>query len=287
VRLRLIQVPYHLGHEGVGMGAGPERLVAAGALDALREAGFASELDRVRAEPETNEVAAAFRVAAQVAERVREAVAAGAFPLVLSGNCLSAVGIVAGLDRRDLGVVWFDAHPDFNTAEGTTSGFVDGMGLSILTGTGWDAMRETIPGYRAVQERDVVLVGIRDVDPAERDRLASSDVAVIATRDVPAGLDARLDALARRTGEVYLHVDLDALDPAEGRANAYAAPDGLRADTLRAAIEAIRARVRVRAAALTAYDPACDPEGALARTAVELVVALAGAGVASEEPVPA
>lgn len=287
MRLRLIQVPYHLGHEGVGMGAGPDRLVAAGALEALREAGFASELDRVRAEPETNEVAAAFRVAAQVAERVREAVAAGAFPLVLSGNCLSAVGIVAGLGRRDVGVVWFDAHPDFNTAEGTTSGFVDGMGLSILTGTGWDAMRETIPGYRAVPERDVVLVGIRDVDPAERERLAGSDVAVVATRDVPAGLDARLDALARRTGEVYLHVDLDALDPAEGRANAYAAPDGLRADALRAAIEAIRARVRVRAAALTAYDPACDPEGALARTAVELVVALAGAGVASEEPVPA
>ena len=287
MRVRLIQVPYHLGHEDVGMGAGPGRLVAAGALDALRSAGYEAELDRVRTEAATNEVAASFGVAAGVADRVRDATATSAFPLVLAGNCLTAVGIVAGLDSRDLGVVWFDAHADFNTAEATTSGFVDGMGLSILTGTGWNAMRETVTGYRAVPERDVVLVGARDLDPAERERLAGSPVAAVAAGDFPRGLEAPLDALARRAADAYLHVDLDVLDPAEGRANEYAAPDGLRADALRAAIEAVGARFRVRAAALTAYDPACDPEGTLARTAIELVVALAAAGVASAEPVAA
>ncbi|MBD0317619.1 MAG: arginase family protein [Thermoleophilia bacterium] len=287
MRVRLIQVPYHLGHEGVGMGAGPERLVAAGAVEALGRAGHDADLDRVRAEPETNEVAASFRVAARVADRVRDAVAASAFPLVLSGNCMSAVGIVAGLDSRDLGVVWFDAHPDFNTAEATRSGFVDGMGLSILTGTGWNAMRETIAGYRALPERDVVLVGTRDADPAERDRLARSDVAVVSARDVPDGLATPLDTLARRAADVYLHVDLDVVDPVEGRVNEYAARDGLRAEALRSAIEGVGTRFGVRAAALTAYDPACDPDGALARTAVELVAALARAGVSSEEPVAA
>ena len=73
-------------------------------------------------------------------------------------------------------------------------------------------------------------------------------------------LDEALDALRERVEDVYVHVDLDVLDPAAGGANGYAAPDGLRLAELEAAIDAIRARFRVRAATLTAYTPAADPE---------------------------
>ena len=146
------------------VGAGPDRLLDEGAAETLEEAGH--EVEVVRVEPQadsTNEIGAAFEIVRRVSEAVARAVENGAFPIVLSGNCFSSIGIVAGLGR-DVGVVWLDAHPDFNTPDGSLSGFADGMGLSILTGTSWKTLRETVPGYRACPEANVVLVGIRDID---------------------------------------------------------------------------------------------------------------------------
>jgi arginase len=272
----LIQVPYHLGHERVGMGRGPERLLEAGAADALREAGHSVTVERVRRREEhPDEIGASFEVVRLIAEHVRAAVGRGGFPLVLSGNCIASIGTVAGIGE-DVGVVWFDAHPDFNTAESTTSGFVDGMGLSILTGTGWNALRETVRGYRPVPEASVVLVGIRDIDASERERLDRSDVAVVLPHESD-HLNGRLDALRTRAHDVYLHVDLDVLDPSEGRANEYAADGGLTAAQLAEAVAAVRKRHRIRAAAVTAYDPESDPEGDIPEIAIRLMTAIADA----------
>jgi arginase len=276
VDVALVQVPYHLGHERVGMGAGPERLVEAGAVETLERAGHGVEIMGVRRRNgETNEVGASFEVVRRVAEAVRDAVVRGAFPLVMAGNCTSSIGIVAGLDQPNVGVVWLDAHPDFNTAEESLSGFADGMGLSILTGTGWDALRATVPGYRPVPEERVVLVGIRDIDPSEQARLDRGGVTVVEPGAAKAGgIAPALEQLRERTGDVYLHLDLDVLDPSEGRANEYAAPGGLSAAETSAAITAIGERFRLRAAAVTAYDPALDPDGAFAETAIRLLCAL-------------
>jgi arginase len=76
------------------------------------------------------EVAVAFELDRLVSEQVCEAVAEGEFPLVLSGNCNTSIGTLAGVGPEGLGVVWFDAHADFNTPETTTTGFMDGMGLA-------------------------------------------------------------------------------------------------------------------------------------------------------------
>ena len=270
----LVAVPYHLGHASIGMGAGPDRLLDAGAADALRAHGHEVEVDRVSLDSQPNEVAALFATARLVSERVADAVARGAFPLVLSGNCFCSLGVVAGAGG-DLGVVWLDAHPDFNTAEATTSGFADGMGLAILTGTGWTALRETIPGYRAVPERNVILVGARDINPGEETRLQASDVIRLDVSDTDSGLTPAATGLAGRVGGVYFHLDLDVLDPIEGRANEFAAAGGLRASAVSAAIETVGGLVPLRAAALTAYDPALDPDGSLAETAIELVARIA------------
>ena len=82
-----------------------------------------------------NEVGASMEVVAALRDAVREIVAAGDFPLVLGGVCSSSLGVLAGLGSPpDLGVVWFDAHGDFNTPETTPTGFFDGMPLAMLTG---------------------------------------------------------------------------------------------------------------------------------------------------------
>jgi arginase len=285
VRVALITAPYSLGHEGLSVGAGPEAILAAGAVESLEQAGH--EVEVVKVQPrarETNEVGASFEIVRQVAETVAHAVETERFPLVLAGNCMSSIGIVAGLGR-DVGVVWLDAHPDFNTPESSLSGFADGMGLSILTGTGWKALRETVPGYRVVPEANVVLIGIRDINPPEQERLDASEVQVLLPDEATARIGEAVERLRRRVEDVYLHVDLDVLDPSEGRANEYAADGGLSAAALEEAISAVAERSAVRAAALTAYDPAADTERRIPAVAVRLATQIAdGARGPTEAP---
>lgn len=276
MNVALIAVPYHLGHELVGMGAGPDRLLEAGLVEALGRRGHEAEVDRARLEPQANEVAGIFATAGLVSQHVGGAVERGAFPLVLSGNCFCSLGVVAGLGA-EVGVVWLDAHPDFNTAEGTTSGFADGMGLAVLTGTGWDALRESVPGFRVVSERAVILVGARDIDPAEESRLQAAEVTRVGVPEAGSRLGPAVTDLATQVDGVYLHLDLDVLDPSEGSANEYAAPGGLRASEVAAAVRTLGSTLPLRAAAVTAYDPALDPDGSLASTAIELIGSIADA----------
>jgi arginase len=289
VQISLIQAPYWLGNAEVPMAAGPTRIVEAGAADALREAGNEVELVAVEASGldsdgyYVNEAKGSFSVMRLVAERVREAVEHDFFPLVLATNCLNTVGIVAG-GSTDVGVVWFDAHADFSTTETSLSGFLDGQGLSILTGTGWSALRETIPGYRSVPETNVVLAGVRDTDLDEDERLARSAIAVVPPDELEGGLEAKLDALRERVADVHLHLDLDVLDRSEGMVNLYAAEGGPSAAEVAAAIRAVGERFRIRSAAMTAYDPSADPEGRVPPVAVRLLLeidAAAAAGMAT------
>jgi arginase len=272
MRISLVTAPYHLGHEGVSVGAGPDRLLDEGAVEALEDAGH--EVDVVSVVPQadsTNEIGAAFEIVRRVSEAVSRAVEEGAFPLVLSGNCLSSIGIVAGLGR-DVGIVWLDAHADFNTPESSLSGFADGMGLAVLTGSSWNTLRETVPGYRIVPEENAVLVGIRDVDDGEQTRLGGSPLQVV---EPNGAVEPALDALRGRVEDVYLHIDLDVLDPSEGRANHFAAPGGLSADAVEQVVSAVTGRLSVRAAALTSYDPAADADGRIPPVANRLLTRIA------------
>jgi arginase len=252
----LIQVPYHLGREGAVLGAGPAPLA--------EEIGGESVVVE-RAEPAYNEIYATFDVVRQLAGAVQTVLADGSFPLVLAGNCHSAMGTVAGLGR-DLGVVWFDAHADFHTPDSSPTGFIDGMALALVTGEGWAELRRSVAGLRPVPEQHVVLVGARDLEPTEETRLAASAV----VRADAASLEEALDELAERVDTVYVHVDLDVLDPAEGKANDWAVDGGLTAAELETALRAVLARFEVPAAAFTAYDPRCDPEGLVPRIAAGL-----------------
>ena len=273
----LIQAPYHLGRDHVGLGRGVPVLADALAGDGVEP------LEVERGHDFLNEIAASFDVVRGVAERVGEAVAAGRLPVVLAGNCNSAaLGTAAGLGTPDdLGVVWLDAHADFQTTDTTASGFFDGMALTMLTGTGWTALRAGIEGLRPVPAEHVVLVGARDLSPAEEGRLAASRVRRVGPGEP---LEPALEDLAARVSSIYLHVDLDVLDPLVGRANWYAAPGGLDLDEVVAAVELVGRCRPIRAAALTAYAPECDPERSIPAAARAI---FEGLGAASRGGAPA
>jgi arginase len=286
LKVRIVQAPYDSGHRGVRMGRGPEHLVYNGLPERLHACGHEVRAEVIEVEEAfTAEIATAFALHRLVAGRVRAADEEGEFPLVLSGNCnTSSVGTLAGLGRRGIGVIWFDAHADFSTPETTTSGFLDGMGLSIAVGACWKAMTEKIPGFLPVPEASVVHVGARDVAPAERERLLSSGVTVVEAgmlreRGTEDALRAALDGLRERVGRVYVHLDLDVLDAeGVGPANGFAGPGGLRTEDVADAIGMIRGRFVLAAAGMASYDPAHDPGGRVLSAGLELAEALISEG---------
>ena len=277
--VRVIAVPYDSGHRGLRMGAGPEHLLGNGLADALEAAGRKTRTVTLRPERvPTAEVATAFELDRRISAQVRDALAGGQFPLVLPGNCNASVGTIAGAGGP--GVVWFDAHADFNTPETTTSGFTDGMGLAVAVGHCWKKMAEGVPGFSPVAEEDVLLAGVRDAQPAEEERLAASRVTVVGAdrigREGLRVLAAALDGLGPRAGRVYVHLDLDVLDPARaGRANEFAPEGGLGVDELLAALRMVRERFEVAACGVASYDPALDENGRVLRAALACVGELA------------
>ena len=280
MNIQLLMVPYDSGLRGVRLGAGPARLLAAGLEAHLCDAGHLVQSRLLELSPGRwlPEIGAAFDLARSLAKETAKARQGRAFPLILAGNCLTAVGTVAGVPHDTTGVLWFDAHGDFNTPETSLGGFLDGMALATVTGRCWTELTRSVPGFVPIAEAKICLLGARDLNPLEAEALASSAVRHLLPRDVRRGLPPWLNSLDR-VQHAYVHLDLDVLDPSEGRANQYAVPDGLLTADLEAAIATIGQRLPLVAAALTAYDPEQDPEGLVCQAAfrlVDSVVAAAG-----------
>ncbi len=265
----LIAVPYDSGRRNERMGAGPLALLDTGIAQELN-----ATVDVVELTPGSwpGEMQSAIQLSRHVAAQVRAARARGAFPIVLSGNCWpAAVGCVAGL-RAD-SIYWFDAHADFNTPETTPSGYTDGTTLAAICGHCWRSVLGSVEGFAPLPESSVLLLGARDLDPAETAALQRGALTHI---PVAGMLSALQTALPRRTDTAtYVHLDLDVLDPIEGRANLYAAPGGLTVAQLESALAVIMKTSPVQAIGFTAFDPSADPAGRILGAARRLIVHVA------------
>ncbi len=142
------------------------------------------------------------------------------FPIVLAADCVSALGMVKGLSHTqdDVGVVWYDAHGDFNTPETTPSGFLGGMPLAALVGRGNQHLLEGI-GLQPIPEARVTITDVRDLDPEEGGNLEASQITVYT--NVNDLLNAPLP-----DHPVYVHLDVDIVDPQYMPALGYPAPNG-------------------------------------------------------------
>ena len=219
--------------------------------------------------------------------RVGEALAAGSLPIILGGDHSVAMGTIAGLachfkDRSEkLGLVWFDAHADANTAETSPSGNIHGMPLAAVLGHGADSLVNLAGFVPMVEASRASLVGIRDVDPAERDTVKSSGVGTFTMRDIDErGMRSVMEEAIKRatTGTAGIHVsfDLDGIDPDFAPGVGTPSPGGLSYREAHLAMEMLADTGRVVSAELVEVNPILDQRNGTAALAVELLCSLLG-----------
>ena len=178
-----------------------------------------------------------------VGEAVTATVRRGLVPVVASGDCTTSLAVVAGLQKSgaDPAIVWFDAHGDVQTLETTASGYLGGLPLRLLMGYRPELIGARL-GLRPVPEDRVLLAGARDLDSPEASYLATArlhraDVDALTPADLP-------------DGPLYVHVDLDVIDPAELPALRYPASGGVSSAQLTAALRMLLGTGRVAAVGL-------------------------------------
>ena len=193
-----------------------------------------------------------------VRDRLLVALRSGSgIPVVVGGDCGVELGAVQhALARDGVAVVWLDAHADLNTPESSPSGAFSGMVLRTLLGEG---PASAVPSPTLDPSR-LVLAGVRSLDDAESDFIAASGI----THLDPGALDPRsISAAIAATGAtaVYVHLDLDVIDPAEFACVAAPEPFGVPFQTLLDVVAAIRATLPLVGAGITGFAPA-SPEAA-------------------------
>jgi arginase len=218
-----IGAPYFLG----------ERQSARTEVDAVRRSGFAESIGAAWIDLPVDYANAPDPITA-----VNRALAAAitahrdAIPIIFASDCTSALGAAKGLmTEAGLGVIWFDAHGDFNTPETSPSGFVGGMPLAMLVGRGDQHLMHGV-NLAPLHESDIILTDARDLDPAEAVALRSS-----AVRHLP-DLNSLLTAPLPHK-PLYLHLDVDVITPAQMPATSYSTPGGPSLEDTAAAVQRI------------------------------------------------
>ena len=221
----------------------------------------------------------------RVRERTEEALATVPdWALTIGGDCSASLAAVAHASRRakgDLTVLWLDAHPDLNTPETSPSGGFGGMTLRAIAGDGAEGLALD-PDTRVAPAR-LVLGGVRAIDDEERRFIDEHDVTVLTVEDLsdPTVVVAAL----RDTGasQVFVHIDLDVLDPSALAGLSYPMPFGIDAAALVALLRAVVGNLQLAGAAIAGFAPS-SPEAAEddLPTILRLVAALTSAGAARD-----
>lgn len=286
----IIGIPLDLGQSLRGVDLGP---------GALRYAGLASRLealgcevrdlgnlqvpvrDAVREERQNHYLPTMVKVCTEAYAAARRAIEQDHVPVFLGGDHSLAIGTVGGVTHQaPAGVIWIDAHGDFNTDETTRTGNIHGMPLAVLLGHGLpDLVNLGRPGAK-ITARDVVLIGVRNLDPDERRLLLGSGVTVYSMRDIDErGMGAVAgEALKKLAHHDRLHVslDIDAVDPRFSPGAGTLVPGGLTYREAQLLMEIIADDGRLAALDLVEINPILDERNRTAEMAVALTASLFG-----------
>ncbi len=246
------------------------------AAQVLTEGGFLDQLDGVEVTKVTRPALASVtddpivnlgRFNALVAGAAKGAIDEERRPVLMGGTCSHLIGMIAGLQQAygataKLGLVWFDAHGDFNTPRTTHSGMLGGMPVAVSAGLCHAPWRELAGQAVPLPTDRILFVDVRNLDPEEADLIHATDatIAKFGAEGSIAEIRAAVARLAGQVDHIYLHIDSDVLDRSLQPNHPTAEPNGPDLETTNAAIAAVFATGKVRAYGVVSMNPN-GPEG--------------------------
>ena len=292
LRVALVKQPF----SPTGTSTGPNTMANGGIQPILAGMGAVVRIEEVRLTPDEATEYGAWKKLGMALGHFSDIVAQnerdGYFTVGLLATCPSMPGLVAGLQHSGptrqplrIGMLWLDAHPDFNTPETTRSGSLGGMPVAVAPGRALRRMRLDAHLDPPLSDRYIVMGGVRLVDPLEQDLLNESQIQQVSVDDLrkmtPA-VFAQLDRLSKLTDKIYIHIDMDVLDPREVMGHGNKVPNGPSSEQLARLLEEIFKRYRSASAIGFATIPSTD-EGGLSIAALNRMIAGAIRGLQARE----
>ncbi|WKW13250.1 arginase [Pseudogemmatithrix spongiicola] len=297
-QVRIIGVPMDLGASRRGVDMGPsavrytdlrERLVKLGHdVDDAGNVPVPLREDAARgAQRGARYLGAITDVCTAVAAQTREALASGRMPVVLGGDHALAAGSIAGAAShlrakgQRIGALWVDAHGDLNTPATSKSGNVHGMPLAALLGFGDKAMVELAGAAPALRTSDLALVGLRDLDAAERThikkwKLSAFTMRALDERGVRSVLEEAIAVATKDTSGLWVSFDMDVIDPEEAPGVGTAVPGGMTYREAHLAMEMIADTGKLVGLDMVEVNPVLDERNRTAEIACELICSALG-----------
>ncbi|ASF37778.1 arginase [Halobacillus halophilus] len=293
-QISVIGVPMDLGQMRRGVDMGPSAIRYAGMTERLEKLKYdiedlgdidiplppktgSEKLDNLR---NLNEISEGSQ---SLAKEVDKVVEEGRFPLVLGGDHSIAMGTLAGIAKHyeNLGVIWYDAHGDLNTADSSPSGNIHGMPLAVSLGIGHEKLT-SIHGYEPkIKPENVVIVGARSLDEGERELIKEHGIKVYTMHEVDRMgmtkvMEESVEYLKGRTDGVHLSLDLDGLDPHEAPGVGTPVIGGLSYRESHLAMEMLYQSEMITSAEFVEVNPILDEKNKTASVAVGLMGSLFG-----------
>ena len=296
MQIDIIGVPIDLGADRRGVDMGPSAIRYANLHQKLKELGHTLE-DKGNIEvpiletcqiidPKLKYLDCIVPMGRRVAGAVATSIQGGRFPLVLGGDHSLSLGSIRGAAKHQkLGLIWVDAHADFNTPETTPSGNIHGMPLAALCGLGdprlvclWD---ETPP---VLNPKRVAIIGVRDLDPGEKQNLRETGVMVQSMEQIDrsgmaSALEKAIDHVSREVDGLYLSLDMDALDPRHAPGVGTPVPGGLTYREAHLVCEVIAETGKLIGMEIVEVNPILDVQNQTAILAVEFIRSALGSRV--------
>ena len=291
--IQIIGVPLDLGASRRGTDAGPSALRIAGLGPELQKMGYQLPIERNIAVPlleskAEQEISSArfkkeiLQVCIDLAEDTFKAMDDGHFPLIIGGDHSIAMGSVSAVSafhkqkKEDIGLIWFDAHGDMNTPESSNSGNIHGMPLAHLLGEGDQDLINIFKTGANVKPENTVLIGIRDIDSRERERIKKSGIHTYTMRDIDErGMSEiskeALEIVTTHTAGFHLSFDLDGCDPTVIPGTGTKVPGGVNYREAHLLLELCAESKKMLAMDVVELNPFLDNKNISAERAVSLI----------------
>jgi arginase len=266
----------------------PAALRAAGLAERLTAAGFevadhgdtATQVFQLDDEhPRARNVPAILKSLNDLRPRVEVAVKSGALPLIISGDCISVLAVIAGTRRyyRNVSLMYMDRDADLNSPATTPSGCIDGMVISHVIGRGAPELVRFWGEPPLVREPDIALFGFERLDQPEEQYLVTSPLRrhpamEVSTVGAAAAARLALERVHAARNEFVLHFDVDIISSQEFPATDFAGEGGLNLNQVRDALRVFVAQPNLAAIVVAGYNPELDPDAGMARRLVDLLV---------------